>query len=67
MQINAVMQTWTGETVNEELAEGGIVYMVAVVEGASLLYPPSSLLALYLEAGAYLICRLFFFFKKCQD
>lgn len=40
MQINAVMQTWTGETVKEELAEGGIVYMVAVVEGASLLYPP---------------------------
>lgn len=50
-----------GDSVKEELAEGGIVHGRAPPPPPAA---PSPLLALYLEAGAYLICR---FLKKCQD
>lgn len=51
-----------GDSTRKKLAEGGI-WRVWWRQGPSS--PSSPLLALYLEAGAYLICRLFL--KKCQD
>lgn len=46
-----------GDSTRKKLAEGGI-WRVWWWQGPSS--PSSPLLALYLEAGAYLICRLFF-------